>query len=306
MHSDIWTEISTNLEKRGYKGQIVTTHRLNELQEEIENRYRQGQLDEEFYRDELTRFDFQPPAALPNSKSLIVVAVPQPQIQVLFNRNGKVFPLSIPPTYFHHPNKEVETLLSGVLTPQGYRISGSILPLKLLAVHSGLGGYGRNNICYVSGMGSFHRLMAFYSDLPCGENHWHEAEMAEDCRNCDICRQSCPTSDIPSERFLLHAERCLTFHNEKPVDVPFPAWIKPSWHNSLVGCMTCQLACPQNRDFLNWVEPLGEFSEEETAILLTKTPLDRLPVALAKKLEQFELTYIFDVFPRNLSVLLNQ
>ncbi len=305
MHSDIWTEISTELEKRGYKGQIVPVHHLAALQEEIGNKHRQGELDEEVRMD-LLKFDFRPPAALPNAESLIVVAVPQPQIQVLFSRNGKVFPVIIPPTYFHHPNKEVETLLTGILAPQGYRIAGSVLPLKLLAVRSGLARYGRNNICYTPGMGSFHRLMAFYSDLPCPADHWQEAEITESCQNCDICQQSCPTSAIPSDRFLIHAERCLTFHNEKPVDVPFPDWINPSWHNSLVGCMTCQTVCPQNRDFLNWVERWVEFSEEETAILLIKTPLDRLPVALAKKLEQFDLTYIFDIFPRNLSVLLNQ
>jgi epoxyqueuosine reductase len=304
MYSDIWAEILVELEKRRYKGRIVSVQHLTALQEEIDTQHRQGKLDEEVRKD-LPPFEFQLPVTLPNSKALIVVAVPQPQIQVVFNRNGKTFPFIIPPTYFHHPNQEIETLLTGILAPRGYCIAGSLLPLKLLAMRCGLGGYGRNNICYIPEMGSFHRLMAFYSDLPCEVNHWQEAKIAEDCRDCDICRQSCPTSAISSKRFLLHAERCLTFHNEKPGEVPFPAWIKPSWHNSLVGCMTCQLVCPQNRDFIKWVEPWVEFSEEETAILLTKTPLDRLPVTLVKKLEQFDLTYIFDVFPRNLSVLLN-
>ncbi len=305
MDSNIWTEILTDLEKRGYKGQIVSVHYLAALQEEIESKHRQGELDEEVRKD-FPPFEFRPPAALPNSESLIVVAVPQPQIQVVFRWNGETYPLIIPPTYFSHPNKEMETILTGLLAPSGYRVVRSLLPLKLLAVCSGLGSYGRNNICYVPGMGSFHRLMAFCSDLPCPTDHWQEAQILESCQDCNICLQSCPTSAITTERFLLHAERCLTFHNEKPVEVPFPAWVNPSWHDSLVGCMHCQMVCPQNRDFLHWIEPGTEFSEEETSILLDRTPWDQLPMVLAKKLEQFELNYIYEVFPRNLSVLLRK
>ena len=108
----------------------------------------------------------------------------------------------------------------------------------------------------------------------------------------------------PSERFLLHAERCITFHNEKPGDIPFPAWIDPSWHNCLVGCLHCQRVCPQNREFLHWVEERVEFSQEETALLLQGVALDQLPPATAKKLEQSDMVELLDVLPRNLGVLL--
>jgi epoxyqueuosine reductase len=103
---------------------------------------------------------------------------------------------------------------------------------------------------------------------------------------------------------MLHAERCITFHNEKPSDVPFPAWIDPSWHNCLVGCFHCQRVCPQNREFLHWVEEGVEFSQEETALLLQGVALEQLPLAMVKKLEQSDMVELLDVLPRNLSVLL--
>ena len=45
----------------------------------------------------------------------------------------------------------------------------------------------------------------------------------------------CPTKAIRQDRFLISAEQCLTFFNEKPDD--FPEWVNPVWHNCLIGCM---------------------------------------------------------------------
>jgi epoxyqueuosine reductase len=169
-------------------------------------------------------------------------------------------------------------------------------------VHSGLGAYGKNNICYVDGMGSFHRPVAFYSDFPCQEDNWQEVHMMEACQRCSACLRKCPTGAITSERFLLHAERCITFRNEKPGDVPFPKWIDPSWHNCLVGCLDCQAICPQNRDVLQWIDAGAEFSQEETALFLEGVPLDQLPAATVKKLQHFDMVEYLDLFPRNLRV----
>ncbi|MGQ9600635.1 MAG: 4Fe-4S double cluster binding domain-containing protein, partial [Anaerolineae bacterium] len=246
----------SQLEERGYKGRLASIQHLRALQEEIEANYGRGLFDEEFYQERLTGFAFNPPDSLPDARSLIVVAVPQPQMRVTFTWKGKQVPLIVPPTYLHwqETDKQVEDLLVEILGPQGYRVAQAALPKKLLAVHSGLGTYGRNNICYVDGMGSFHRLVALYSDFPCQEDDWQELRMMESCQKCSACLHHCPTGAITAERFLLQAERCLTFCNEKPGDVPFPTWIDSSWINCLVGCLHCQRVCPQNKDFLEWVE----------------------------------------------------
>ena len=301
-------ELFSQLEERGYKGRIVSIQHLGDLQEEIEGHYRQGFFDEEFHQTWITRFAFSPSDSLPGARSLIVVAIPQPQTRVVFTWNGETLPLIIPPTYiaYGETNKQVEDLLAGILGPAGYCVAQAALPMKLLAVRSGLGAYGKNNICYVPGMGSFHQLAAFYSDLPCQEDNWKESRVTESCQNCSACLRNCPTGAITSERFLLRAERCITFHNERAGDFPFPAWLDPSWHNCLVGCLDCQRVCPQNKDFLEWVEEGAEFSQEETAVILERVPLDQLPAATVRKLQQLDLTEFPDVLPRNLGVFLRR
>jgi len=310
-------ELFSQLTQQGYQGRIISIQHLGDLQEEIEGRYRQGLFDEEFYREWLTQFAFSAPDSLPEARSVIVVAVPQPQTGVTFTwacpeqsrrgsrRDREAVRFIIPPTYFEQGTENgVRELLARVLEPVGYRVAEAVLPKKLLAVRSGLAAYGKNNISYVPGMGSFHGLVAVYSDLPAQEDHWREPQMMENCRNCSACLRHCPVGAITSERFLLRAERCITFHNEKPGDVPFPAWIDPAWHNCLIGCLHCQRVCPQNREFLHWVEERVEFSQEETALLLQGVALDQLPPVTAKKLEQSDVIELLDVLPRNLGVLL--
>jgi epoxyqueuosine reductase len=296
--------INSCLAAHGYQGRIVSVQHLRELQEEIEGRYTQRQFDEEFYHDCLAGFDFQVPESLPGAKSIIVVAVPRSQTQVSFTSKGETKVLILPPTYFGYDEtrQKVENLLSSILSTEGYRVARAKIPLKLLAVRSGLGYYGRNNVCYVPGMGSFLELVAVFSDMPCQIDNWHEAEMMEDCQNCYACQENCPTGAIASDRFLLHAERCLVYHNEKKGNVPFPDWIDPSWHNCIVGCLRCQRICPQNKNFLNSVEEKVEFTQDETALILKGVPRDQLPTETARKLQHLNLLENMDILPRNLGV----
>jgi epoxyqueuosine reductase len=298
--------LSAQLEEQGYQARIVRIQRLYELREEIESRYRQGLFDEQFYQENLTSFDFAPPGDLPEARSLIIVAVPRSQFQLVFNWRGKALPVLVPSHYLHWPEAKRRLLdsLATILAPSGSRVARANLPEKLLAARSGLGQYGKNNVCYVPGMGSFHRLVAFYSDLACHRDDWQEAQMLERCQNCSACLRKCPTGAITAERFVIHAERCITWHNEQPGDVPFPVWLEPGWHNCLIGCARCQNVCPQNKDFRR-VKEGAEFSEKETALLLEGVPLDQLPAATAEKLARSGLGKYADLLPRNLGALFN-
>jgi epoxyqueuosine reductase len=292
--------------EQGYQARLVSTQRLQDLQEGIEEHYRQGMFDEEFHQERLSSFDFQIPDSLPEATSIIVVAVPRPQSQVIFKWNGESHTLILPPTYVAYDGTRnmVEDIVKGILEPKGYHIAPARLPLKLLAVRSGLGSYGRNNICYVPGMGSFLQLVAVYSDLPCEKDDWGEMRMMKSCQNCHACRMRCPTGAIHSERFLLRAERCIVFHNEKPGDIPFPSWIDPSWHNCLVGCLHCQKVCPENKDFLEWIEEREDFSEKETALIFRGVAVDQLPASTVRKLKKLDLFEYQNSLPRNLGVFL--
>jgi len=303
----MWEKLSAQLTERGYRGRIVPVQTLQDLQEEFEGHHRQGLLDQELYQAYLAGFTFSPPDSLPEARSLIVVAVPQPQIQVTFTWDGEPVRCTIPPTYPERwTDDHTQELLSQLLQPAGYRVTEAVLPRKLLAVRSGLAAYGKNNISYVPGMGSFHGLVVLYSDLPAPESDWRAPQMMATCQTCSACLHHCPVGAISSERFLLRAERCLTFHNEKPGDVPYAAWIDPSWHNCLVGCLHCQRVCPENRAFWSWVEDGAEFSQEETAWLLEGTPVEQLPAGTVEKMHRLGLDGYYDVLPRNLNALLHQ
>jgi epoxyqueuosine reductase len=297
-------EVYSSLAECGYRGRIVSIHHLHELQEEIEGRKMQGQFDKGYFQDCLAWFDFQIPDSLKKAKSIIVVAVPRPQTQVSFTFNGETKAITLPPTYLGYDGirKKAEALISNILSKKGYRIESTKIPLKLLAVRSGLGSYGRNNVCYVQGMGSFLELVAVYTDMPCHKDSWRETKMMESCKNCFACQKNCPTGAITTDRFLLHAERCLVFHNEKKGDIPFPDWIDPSWHNCIIGCLHCQRICPQNKDLLQWFEGNVEFSQKETTLLLKGVPREQLHAETAKKLQHLNLLDNIGILPRNLGV----
>jgi len=73
-----------------------------------------------------------------------------------------------------------------------------------------------------------------------------------------------------------------------------------------VGCLHCQNVCPENKDFLGWIEEKEEFSEEETALFLEGKKSGQLPSSILRKLEQLELAEYADFLPRNLEVLLDK
>ena len=104
---------------------------------------------------------------------------------------------------------------------------------------------------------------------------------------------ACPTGAIAADRFLLHAERCLVFHNERPGTVAFPEWIPPSSHGCLVGCMKCQEECPENAGLLDRTVDEGDFSEEDTAVLLDGVSDARIPADLRQKLQRSDLLCLF-------------
>lgn len=300
----VTNKVYQELDKHDSTCKIVSIEHLYELQQGIEGRHKKGELDEEFYQKELSWFVFKKPENFPEARSLIIVAAPQPQVQVTFTLDGATFPVLIPPTYSYVIDTQVQSWLEGVLQPEGYRILKvpSSPPLKLLAAHSGLMQYGKNNIGYVPGKGSFQRLMVFYSDLPRIEEQWGEPQSMDLCNTCQACSKACPTGAIAPDRFLLHGERCITFFNEFPGE--FPDWLDPSWHNCLVGCLFCQTCCPMNNKVKNWVEEQVQFSQNETTLLLQGVSKEQLPEEMAEKLKQLGLIGYLPVLPRNLKALL--
>lgn len=293
------TTLLSRLEEAGFQARAVPIAHLEDLRREIEGWREKGLIGEEFWRGWLIGFRFAAPDTLPAARSIVIAANPQPQVRVTFHWGGRARQAMVPPTYNGRvPDRKVQEALAA----EGCAAVRAALPLKLLAVRCGLGRYGRNNVCYVPGLGSFHRPVAFFTELPVEEDPWREPAMLARCRDCTACLRHCPTGAITAERFLIHGERCLTSHNERPA--AFANWIDPSWHHCLIGCFRCQQVCPENKDHLGWIEAGPEFLEEETALILQGASADQLPAGARAKLEALDLLGTLEVLPRNLAALL--
>ena len=292
------------LENHGYKGKFVSIERIHDLESELARHRIDGSLDDNLYDLYLDRFAFNRANDAFKAHSVIIATAPQPRLQMTFQWQGSSYPCILPPTYDCATDHLIADVLASILKPEGYHQEKIRLPQKVLAVRSGLARYGKNNITYVPGLGSFHRPVAFISDLHCPQDGWQEYQIMDDCRDCDACRRACPTGAISPKRFLLYAERCITFHNELPGE--FPGWLNPSWHHCLVGCMICQKACPANRDIRKWITEGAVFSEEETARILSSTQENELPRDTVKKLDQLDMLEYLNVLGRNLQVLISK
>jgi epoxyqueuosine reductase len=294
------------IEEKGWQCRVVPIGHLADLREAILGRLDQGLIDETHFREKLGFMSFGLPADLPDARSIIIVALPTPQMRIFFNYHEVKVPVILPPTYVSYTprTRGVQAVLRDWLKEHGYHLSEPKLPLKTLAVRSGLAEYGRNNICYVPGMGSFLQLVAAFSDMPCGEDPWREAVSLARCERCTACLQNCPTGAIAGDRFLLHAEICLTYLNESSRD--FPGWLDPSCHHCLFGCMRCQLVCPENKQVRDWFEDRAEFSGTETELLIHGVPFNDLPPETAAKIESLEINEGYAQLCRNLALLISR
>ena len=239
-------------------------------------------------------------------RSIISVVVPCPQISLEFIYRGKSIDCLLPPTYTEMCSKEAEILqyINAFLKPYNFKaVPADYLPHKMLAVHCGLGRYGRNNICYNEEFGSFIRLQSYISDIPCGETDWFPLRRMDTCKKCHICVDACPTNAIDLNRTIINADVCLTFMNEDAN--PFPDWLDGSAHHCLIGCMRCQNCCPHNIRNRNNVDKGISFTAEETAELLEHKDDKSCTDTLAAKIKAAGISTYTNVLPRNLAALLN-
>ncbi len=301
-------ELQQTLTDTGFKGTVVSVRRLLDIRHDFENFIKEGILNKDFYDEIVSRYelhwDFEPAVSSPAAESVIITAVQQPKVSLEFENSGKKYYVVIPPTYIHETDQEVLNVMSPLLEKHGYKVYAAVLPSKLLAVRSGLAQYGRNNITYIEGWGSYYRLRVFISDMPCADDNWQEPKAMALCSKCTICIKKCPTRAISQDRFLVNAEKCLTFFNEASYD--FPEWLDPAWHNCLIGCMICQDVCPANKDKTAWIMPGEDFSEKETSMILDAVPKDKLPEETSEKLQKVNMMDSYDLLQRNLGALIHK
>lgn len=301
--TDLIKELKEELLVEGIQSRIVPISHWDEIRNEIEQ-VLEGISDQGILSYIRSYYDFDIEKGIENPRSIIIMGIPSPTIRFRFVFNGKEIEAIVPHSYldYYIASDRVVPIMEKTLGKNGHSFARLKIPAKLLAVRSGLARYGRNNITYVGSLGSHVRYMMFASDLPVEEHEWHEKRAMNMCEKCDLCLRDCPTGAIDESRFLLRAERCLTFFNEEEAE--FPDWVDSSWHNCLVGCLRCQDVCPANKRSSKNVIDRGTFSADETDMLMSVAKMEDLPAELRKRVEDSGLSALYPVLPRNLRLLL--
>jgi epoxyqueuosine reductase len=302
---EIYNQLKRELKEYGAECRIISARHIPALESEYNLSLANSRVDKQFLKTSIQNYiDFSVLKKYSAIRSLIIIATPSPAVEIEFCYNGIAHGLIIPPHYSDRQKVtgNVKNITSQLFDSNGYRTFSVVLPKKLLAVRSGLARYGKNNISYVTGMGSYHRLTVFASDLPCDEDSWQNLQLLERCRNCKACQNNCPTAAIGADHFIIRAERCLTYANEQLE--PFPEWLDSKSHNSIIGCMRCQSVCPENLKYQSSVINRDKFSETETSLILKGFPFEELPVNLQLKLNTLSLMRYYKHLARNIKVLI--
>jgi len=301
---DITGQLEKSMSSQGYKFKTVSIKHLARIQGDVGDLIRQGLIDNRLSGE--WRFYLQTNNKLSDAATIIIAAMPEPIIQARFGWKGRIYQAEISPNYFYRMDESrAENLIRNLLEPAGFHVVKATLALKTLAVYSGLAKYGRNNLSYIEGFGSFFRLAAFYTDAPCEQDRWQNLEMMNECRECSLCRNSCPTGSITSDRFIIHAEKCLGFLNDKHPDIPYWVECQPDWRNAFIGYMQCQSVCPVNKPYMRNVIEGPFFSEEETGQILEATPVEKLSKETLKKLDNPSSGF-YRLLPANLNALIEK
>jgi epoxyqueuosine reductase len=297
---NIFEKLVAEFKQYSAKCAIVSARHLKDFGLEVEALHHSGKINPDIYTDYLERFRYEAPEGFSSACSLIIVAFPQNISTVTFQLDDRKIKAIIPPTYIYSKIREKCMVVLGGVFGNDLKMSRAVLPLKLLAVHSGLGMYGKNSLFYTDNLGSFTRLEAFFVDYRHDYDECHGLKMLPKCKECNKCAKNCPTMCISKDEFFIDAGRCLTYFNES--ENAFPVDIDAKAHNALIGCIKCQSVCPLNRSCLKEKTSAGTFDEEETSLILGNEL--ETSESLLYKLKQLDMDIYQGVLTRNLKALM--
>ncbi len=290
--------------RRGYRTACADISLLDKARSEIRASFEAGAIDADLYHTQLAPLCSGATEEMPDPRRILIVAVPRPAHTVRFAMPSGCIDAVLPPTYVRYsalPEAVREDLQGDVLDGQ-FRLGILKAPLKALASRVGLVRYGRSNVTYVEGLGSYFQLAAYITGTLLKPDPEQTPRALPACEDCGACVACCPSGAIRENRFLLDAGRCLTLFSENEGDWPdfFRAWMA----ECLVGCLACQEVCPENAGRLR-LEPAGvSFPAEETAAILAGgqrqgAVWDRI----REKLASLRLLHYEPVITRNLRAL---
>ena len=298
-----WAAVLEAAAAAGWTAAVVDAARLEEVGDRVAGVLASSELPGPTAEHLAAETSFAWPDEVPRPRSVVVAATPRPLTRATLTVNGQPREVAVPPHYAGYVTVPdgLAAAVSAALTPAGFTAARFEPPLKTLAACAGLARYGRDNIAYVPGLGSYLMLAACVSDAPPPDDApWGGPRQLERCERCTACLRACPGGAIRPDRFLLQTDRCLTTHNES--EDPFPDWVDPAWHHTAVGCLRCQQACPENAAVDLRVNEPEVFDEAETEAILTAAPV--MSPMTREKLSRCGLDYSPALISRNLRALL--
>ena len=295
---------------KGYAWAAGCLETLDFIRDALARRISAGELEAAFAAQWLNAFNYLEGCRLERPRSVLILALPCPAYVLTFHPGDRVRKMILPPTYARYRDTfaAVRKDLNRTIEPGSRHFEVLNAPLKSLAAVLGLVRYGRNNIAYAPGPGSYFQLVGLVSDLEFGGTvpgpAW-EWPMLPECAGCDLCIKGCTRGAISPDRFLLYAERCVVPLTETP-GVLEPGLVHPS-PACIIGCLRCQLVCPVNKGKLRYEDSGVHFTPEETeAILHQALPADDprwMPIRA--KFDSLGMTEPAEIYARNARFLLN-
>jgi epoxyqueuosine reductase len=291
-----------------YKYRTFSVEHIGEVKDWFDKLKGESRISEnKIFRSYIDNFVFNPEQIMPGAKSFVIISMPQKVLSLLVNYKNKKYEILIPSGYSDDGVKLADVkdrIMKDIIKDPSKKLFEKVkLPLKTLSVKSGLAEYGKNNITYVDGYGSYHQLIGFYTDKVLDDN-WGSLNLLRECKGCSICVEKCPTKCFRENNFVLDIGKCVTLYNELPD--PIPDWIDSKSHNAIVGCVKCQWDCPANALANKRTERLAELTEEETEFLLNKGNDEKIKKDLLGKLSS-KFPYINDIdyVSRNFKLVFN-
>lgn len=218
---------------------------LLDIKDYLKSRLDQGIYTEFEEMDIEKRID--PKLSFPNCKSIIVIAISYNNDYK--NEESDIIKGSLSKSSwgmdYHGVLKDrMESLVTEIKKKVDftYRCFSDTGPLvdRELAKKSGVGYYGKNCSIINKGYGSFIFLGYILTDL---DIEFKETTSMEDCGECNLCIDACPTKALAPYR--LNPKKCISYLTQTKDIIDDE--LRDKMATKIYGCDTCQLVCPKNK-----------------------------------------------------------
>ena len=123
---------------------------------------------------------------------------------------------------------------------------------RAFAARAGLGWFGKHNCLVTPRWGSWVTLAEVITTAPLEA----DTPAVEECGDCRACVDACPTGALVAP-YVHRADRCLSFLTTE-LRGPIPRQLRPALGARVIGCDSCQTACPKNGGLASTIQ-LGTY-----------------------------------------------